>query len=65
MTVAKILSGIRPKTFSMFKENPEEFIAKGIRLINDEKAKMIVEQITYNKIDGSYDGAIFTAEKNK
>lgn len=63
-SAAKILSGIKPYTFAMFKNNPEEFIAKAIRLINEQKATLIVEQITYNKAEGSYDATIFTAEKN-
>ena len=33
-----ILSGIKPYTFAMFKNNPEEFIVKAIRLINEQKA---------------------------
>ncbi|MCD8118668.1 MAG: DEAD/DEAH box helicase family protein [Lachnospiraceae bacterium] len=63
-SVARILSGIRPTTFAMFKNNPEEFITKAIRLINEQKATVIVEQITYNQTDGTYDSGIFTAEKN-
>lgn len=63
-SVAKILTGIYPNTFAMFRNNPEEFITKTIRLINEQKATMIVEQITYNQTDGRYDSAIFTAEKN-
>lgn len=63
-TVARILGGIKPATFNMFKDNPEEFITKAIRLINEQKATMIVEQITYNRTDGTYDSTIFTAEKN-
>lgn len=63
-STARILSDIKPYTFAMFKNNPEEFIAKTIRLINEQKATMIVEQITYNKADGNYDANIFTAEKN-
>lgn len=63
-TVARILKGIRPYTFAMFQNNPEEFITKAIRLINEQKATMIVEQITYNRTEGIYDSAIFTAEKN-
>ncbi|MCM1439285.1 MAG: DEAD/DEAH box helicase family protein [Roseburia sp.] len=63
-TVARILAGIRPYTFAMFKNNPEEFITKAIRLINEQKATMIVEQIIYNRTEGTYDSAIFTAEKN-
>lgn len=63
-SAARILAGIKPVTFGMFKNNPEEFIRKAIRLINEQKATMIVEQITYNEADGSYDANIFTAEKN-
>jgi type III restriction enzyme len=48
----------------MFRNNPEEFITKAIRLINEQKAGVIVEQITYNRTEGTYDSNIFTAEKN-
>lgn len=64
LTVATILKGIEQKKLYMFKNNPEEFIAKVIRLIKEQKATMIVEHITYNQIDGSYDSDIFTSEKN-
>ncbi|WP_210115221.1 type III restriction-modification system endonuclease [Galactobacillus timonensis] len=64
-TVAAILKGISPSKFAMFKNNPEEFISKVVKLINEEKATMIVDDITYNKTDGTYDSSIFTAEKNK
>ena len=63
-SVARILAGVKPYVFAMFKNNPEEFITKAIRLINEQKATMIVEQIDYNQIDGTYDSTIFTAEKN-
>ena len=62
-TIAAILSGICPDKFYMFRNNPEEFITKVIKLIKEQKATMIVEHISYNKIDGTYDSAIFTAEK--
>ena len=48
----------------MFQHNPEEFISKVTRLIKEQKATMIVEHITYDQIEGSYDSSIFTAEKN-
>lgn len=47
----------------MFKNNPEEFISKVINLIKEQKSTMIIEHISYNKIDGKYDSNIFTAEK--
>ena len=64
-TVTAILKGISPEKFAMYKNNPEEFISKVIKMINEEKATMIVDDITYNKTDGTYDSSIFTAEKNK
>ena len=63
-SAAKILSSIRPDVFAMFRNNPEEFITKAIRLINEEKATMIVDHISYNPTNGTYDQNIFTAEKN-
>lgn len=63
-TVAAILSGIQLEKFYMFRNNPEEFITKVIRLIKEQKATMIVEHISYNQIEGQYDSAIFTAEKS-
>ena len=63
-TVAAILQGISPIKFAMFKYNPEEFITKVIRLIKEQKATMIVEHISYDQIEGTYDSSIFTAEKH-
>lgn len=63
-TVSAILQGINIKKFYMFRNNPEEFITKVIRLINEQKATMIVDHISYDTIEGKYDSTIFTAEKN-
>lgn len=52
------------------KQKPYYFVmrdssmAKVIRLINEQKATMIVEHISYDTIEGEYDSTIFTAEKN-
>ena len=62
-TASAILQGIRMDKLYMFKNNPEEFITKVIRLINEQKATMIVEHISYDTIEGEYDSSIFTAEK--
>lgn len=63
-TVVKILQGIRSEVFAMFKVNPEEFISKAIRYINEQKATMIVDEIKYNITDEEpYSSDIFTAEK--
>ena len=63
-TVSAILQGIGENKLYMFRNNPEEFISKVIRLINEQKATMIVEHISYDTIEGEYDSSIFTAEKN-
>ena len=63
-TVVAILKGLREDKIYMFKNNPEEFISKVCKLIDEQKATMIVEHISYNEIEGEYDSAIFTAEKS-
>ncbi len=63
-TVARILKGLDVDKLYMFKNNPEEFISKVIKLIKEQKATMIVEHISYDEIDGNYDSTIFTAEKS-
>lgn len=63
-TVAKILSGLRADKIYMFKHNPEEFISKVVKLINEQKATMIVDHISYDQTSDTYDNDIFTAEKS-
>lgn len=63
-TIAAILKGISPQKFYMFRSNPEEFISKVIKLINEQKATMIVDHISYDQTSGKYDNDIFTAEKS-
>lgn len=63
-TVAAILQGLRADKLYMFKNNPEEFISKVVKLIKEQKATMIVEYISYNQLEGGYDSTIFTAEKS-
>lgn len=64
-TVTEILKAIYPEKLYMFRNNPEEFISKVIRLINEQKATMTVEHITYTESsEEPYDSTIFTAERN-
>jgi len=63
-TVARILEGLKLSTFYMFKINPEEFISKVSKYINEQKATMIVEHISYDQTEYTYDSDIFTAEKS-
>ena len=64
-TIAKILHGINIVTFSQFKMNPEDFIAKAARLINEQKATVIVEHLAYDPVDETFSSDIFTQEKPK
>ena len=62
-TVAGILKGIRSEVFTKFRQNPEHFIAEATRLINEQKATIIIERLSYDETDDSYDMGIFTATK--
>lgn len=63
-TVVKILKGINTSKLYLFKNNPEEFIRKVVRIIKEQKSAMIIEAIHYNMTEGKYDSSIFTV-KNK
>lgn len=58
--VIAILKGIEKHVFDKFKENPEEFISKASAIINDQKASVIIEHITYNVLDDRYGKEVFT-----
>lgn len=58
--VVAILKGIEKTQFDQFKSNPEDFILKTVKLINNEKATAIIEHIAYNKLKESYNTSIFT-----
>ncbi len=62
-TVVKILQGISEDKFYMYRLNPEEFISKVSKLIDEQKATMIIDHITYNQTEGTYDTDIFTANQ--
>lgn len=63
-TVVEILKRVSPQQMVKFQNNPEEFIRNVVKLIKEQKATMIVEHISYNLIEGSYDSTIFTQEKS-
>ena len=64
-TIATILQGIKVETFTQYKVNPEDFMSKAARLINEQKATVIVEHLTYDMVDERYNSDIFTREKPK
>ncbi|MCF6238196.1 MAG: DEAD/DEAH box helicase family protein [Candidatus Marinimicrobia bacterium] len=63
-TITNILQGISPATFSQYRQNPEDFMQKGARIINEQKATMVVEHLTYNPVDDRHQlHEIFTVDK--
>ncbi len=64
-TVAAILRGVAPATFARFRLNPEQFITEAARLVNEQKATVIVEHLTYDTVEDRFETAIFTENQTK
>jgi type III restriction enzyme len=64
-TAAAILSRVTPATFAKFRLNPEQFITEAARLINEQKATVIVEHLAYDALEDRFDSAIFTENQTK
>lgn len=64
-TIANILQKIREDKFYLLKKNPEEFIAKVSKYINETKASLIINNIVYHKIEDYHDAkTIFTNDNS-
>ena len=59
-TTVEILSGIDPGVFNKFSENPEHFISEVARIIEEQRASMVIGGLTYDEVDEVYDIEIFT-----
>ena len=64
-TTAAILAAITAETFAKFRLNPEQFIIESARLINEQKATVVVEHLTYDTLDDRFDSSIFTENQTK
>jgi len=64
-TVTEILKGLNTAVFAQFKTNPESFIAEAIRLINEQKATVIIEHLAYDPVEDKFDLDIFTTGQTK
>ncbi len=64
-TVASILQGINKAVFSQYRTNPEDFMRKAARLMNEQKATVIVEHIAYDPTGETHTMDIFTQDKPK
>jgi len=63
--VVAILQGLEAAVFEQFRLNPEEFIIRAAKLINEQKATAIIEHIRYDKLTEVYTDSIFTAPELK
>lgn len=64
-TIVQILKSIKEEKFNLVSKNPEEFIAKVSRLINEVKASLILNNITYHKLDERHESAtVFSNDKS-
>ncbi|EJN1751497.1 restriction endonuclease subunit R, partial [Escherichia coli] len=62
---AEILKGLNADVFAQFKSNPESFIAEAIRLVNEQKANVIIEHLAYDTLEDKFDLDIFTTGQSK
>lgn len=63
-TIVAILKAINEEKFLLLRKNPEEFIAKCAKLINEVKASLIINNIVYHKTEERHDAkTVFTNDK--
>lgn len=63
-TIVDILKAINAQKFLLVRKNPEQFIAKCSRLINEVKASLIINNIVYHKTEERHDAkTVFTNDK--
>jgi type III restriction enzyme len=58
-TIFEIISKIEPDKFKKYQLNPEVFISKVSKIINDEKAEIILNKIIYKKTKENFSIDIF------
>ncbi len=64
-TVTAILAGLEKPVFAQFKTNPENFISEATRLIQEQKATVIIEHLSYDAVSDTHDIDIFTDGQSK
>jgi type III restriction enzyme len=63
-TIVEIITTINDSTFLQLRKNPEEFIAKCSRIINEIKASLIINNITYHAVNEVHEAhTVFTNDK--
>ena len=64
-TCGSILGKVKASTFAKYRQNPEQFITEAARLINEQKAAVIIEHLSYDTLTERFDSAIFTESQTK
>ena len=64
-TISQILQEMNIAVFGQYKVNPEDFILKTSRIVNEQKATVIVEHLAYNPVEATHTLDIFPQEKPK
>ena len=64
-TCGAILTKMKASTFAKYRQNPEQFITEAARLINEQKATVIIEHLSYDTLADRFDSAIFTENQTK
>jgi len=63
-TIAEILRNINGIVFMQYRYNPEDFMMKAAQIINEQKATMVIEHLTYSPVEDRHELAdIFTVNK--
>jgi type III restriction enzyme len=63
-TIVEILKKIKEEKFLLIRKNPEEFIGRCSKLINEVKASLIINNIVYHKTEERHDAkTVFTNDK--
>ena len=64
-TIVAILKSIKAEKFILLRKNPEEFIIKCSKFINEVKASLIINNIVYHKTEERHDAkTVFTNDKS-
>jgi type III restriction enzyme len=64
-TVAEILCRLESIVLKQFQQNPEQFISEACRLIQEQKATVIIEHLSYDTLEEKYNTDIFTSPQLK
>ncbi|MCK9276321.1 MAG: DEAD/DEAH box helicase family protein [Syntrophales bacterium] len=65
-TIAEIMKGISSAIFSQYRQNPEDFMQKASTIINEQKATVVVEHLSYSPVEEKHQLLdIFTVDKKQ